>query len=149
MRERGVEYVEVRLLDLNPFIPIGIDAQSLRLLDVFLLHCLVADSPVDTPQELEELKENQHLAAARGREPGLQLLRQGRLVSLRDWGNELVEALRPIADRLDAVHGGADYRAAVEGAVLGLAKPEQLPSARVLQSMAADHENSFVAFARV
>jgi glutamate--cysteine ligase len=78
----------------------------------------------------------------------LQLLRQGRLVSLRDWGNELVEALRPIADRLDAVHGGADYRAAVEGAVLGLAKPEQLPSARVLQSMAADHENSFVAFAR-
>ena len=148
LRERGVEYVEVRLLDLNPFIPIGIDAQSLRLLDVFLLHCLVADSPVDTPQELEELKENQHLAAARGREPGLQLLRQGRLVSLRDWGNELVEALRPIADRLDAVHGGADYRAAVEGAVLGLAKPEQLPSARVLQSMAADHENSFVAFAR-
>ena len=148
LRERGVEYVEVRLLDLNPFIPIGIDAQNLRLLDVFLLHCLLADSPVDTPQELEELKENQHLAAARGREPDLQLLRQGRMVSLRDWGNELVEALRPIANRLDAVHGGNDYRAAVETAVHGLAKPDELPSARVLRSMATDHENSFVAFAR-
>ncbi|MFM9879637.1 MAG: glutamate--cysteine ligase, partial [Burkholderiaceae bacterium] len=40
LRERGVEYVEVRLMDLNPFIPIGIDAATLRFLDVFLLHCL-------------------------------------------------------------------------------------------------------------
>jgi glutamate--cysteine ligase len=26
LRERGVEYVEVRLMDLNPFEPVGIDA---------------------------------------------------------------------------------------------------------------------------
>jgi hypothetical protein len=56
LRERGVEYVEVRLMDLDPFEPIGITAQSLRLLDVFLLHCLLADSPPDTPQEIAELK---------------------------------------------------------------------------------------------
>jgi glutamate--cysteine ligase len=49
LRERGVEYVEVRLLDLDPFEPVGITAQSLRLLDVFLLHCLLSDSPPDTP----------------------------------------------------------------------------------------------------
>jgi glutamate--cysteine ligase len=45
LRERGVEYVEVRLLDLDPFVPVGIKAQTLRFLDVFLLHCLLADSP--------------------------------------------------------------------------------------------------------
>ena len=82
LRERGVEYVEVRLLDLDPFEPIGITAQSLRLLDVFLLHCLLADSPNDTPAEIEELKNNQHLTAARGRESGLSLLRNGREVHL-------------------------------------------------------------------
>ena len=50
LRERGVEYVEVRLMDLNPFEPMGITAQTMRFLDVFLLHCLQTDSPPDTPQ---------------------------------------------------------------------------------------------------
>jgi glutamate--cysteine ligase len=66
LRERGVEYIEVRLMDLNPFEPIGIDAMTLRFLDVFLLHCLLADSPPDTPSEIRELAQNQHLTAARG-----------------------------------------------------------------------------------
>src|SRR5207247_3020408 len=55
LRERGAEYVEVRLMDLDPFVPIGIKAQTLRFLDVFLLHCLLADSPDDTPQEIAAL----------------------------------------------------------------------------------------------
>src|SRR5690606_36240538 len=74
LRERGVEYVEVRLMDLDPFIPVGITAETMRLLDVFLLHCLLSDSPHDTPDEITEIKHNQHLTAARGREPGLWLL---------------------------------------------------------------------------
>src|SRR3954462_13735187 len=48
LRERGVEYVEVRLMDLDPFEAIGISPQTVRLLDVFLLHCALAESPPDT-----------------------------------------------------------------------------------------------------
>ena len=73
LRERGVEYVEVRLMDINPFEPVGISADTMRMLDVFLLHCLLSDSPPDTPQEIEALKHNQQLTAERGREPGLHL----------------------------------------------------------------------------
>ncbi|MFO0490191.1 MAG: glutamate--cysteine ligase, partial [Curvibacter sp.] len=61
LRERGVEYVEVRLMDLDPFEPVGINAQTMRFLDVFLLHCLQTASPPDTPQEIAELARNQHL----------------------------------------------------------------------------------------
>ena len=43
----------------------------MRLLDVFVLHCLLSDSPPDTPQEIAELKHNQHHTAERGRESGL------------------------------------------------------------------------------
>ena len=50
LRERGVEYVEVRCMDLDPFEPVGIGEQTLRFLDVFLLHCLTSDSPPDTPR---------------------------------------------------------------------------------------------------
>jgi len=67
LRERGVEYVEVRLMDLDPFVPVGITAQTMRLLDVFLLHCLLTDSPPDTPEEIAVLKHNQQLTAERGR----------------------------------------------------------------------------------
>src|SRR5687768_7823241 len=80
LRERGVEYVEVRLMDLDPFERLGINASTMRFLDVFLLHCLLADSPPDTREEIAELAHNQNLTAARGREPGLKLLRAGREV---------------------------------------------------------------------
>src|SRR4029434_5691570 len=55
LRERGVEYVEVRLMELDPFVPVGIKAQTMRFLDVFLLHCLLTDSPDDTPAEIAAL----------------------------------------------------------------------------------------------
>ena len=148
LRERGVEYVEVRLLDLDPFVPVGITAQTMRFLDVFLLHCLLADSPPDTPHEITELAHNQHRTAASGREPGLRLERAGREIALVDWGAELLAAFTPIAAALDAAHGTTGYSEAVRSAEAGLHDPSTLPSARVLAAMATDHENSFVGFVR-
>src|SRR5205085_10431341 len=89
LRERGVEYVEVRLMDLDPFAPIGITAQTCRFLDVFLLHCLLSDSPPDTPREIREVRDNLQRVAHRGREPGLMLVRNGREVPLADWAREV------------------------------------------------------------
>jgi glutamate--cysteine ligase len=148
LRERGVEYVEVRLMDLDPFVPVGITAQTIRFLDVFLLHCLLSDSPDDTPQEIAELAHNQHLTAARGREPGLQLLRGGQEIALTEWGADLVAQCRPIAQALDAAHGGSTYMQSLDAAVTGLRDAHSLPSARVLAAMAADHGHSFTDFAR-
>jgi len=148
LRERGVEYIEVRLMDLDPFEPVGIRASTMRLLDVFLLHCLLTDSPDDTPAEIAELARNQHLTAARGREPGLKLLRGGREIGLADWGAELVSQFGPIAAALDAAHGGTLYADAVASAASALKSPDTLPSARVLAAMRKDHGDSFVSFIR-
>jgi glutamate--cysteine ligase len=148
LRERGVEYVEVRLLDLNPFEPVGIAASTLRFLDVFLMHCMLSESPPDTPDEIHELALNQHLTAARGREPGLHLMRQGQSVSLLKWGAEIIEELIPIAHALDAAHGGHAHTEAVAHARAALEAPDTLPSARVLAAMRNDHEDSFVSFVR-
>ncbi len=149
LRERGVEYVEVRLLDLNPFEPIGISAPTLRLLDVFLLHCLHSDSPPDSPQEISDMADNQQRTAARGREPGLTLRRAGREVLLTEWASELLQAFAPMAQALDDAHGSRDYSAALNAAGAALQQPSQLPSARVLETMAAAHDNSYVRFVRV
>lgn len=148
LRERGVEYVEVRLLDLDPFEPVGIAAPTLRLLDIFLLHCLVTDSPPDTPQEIAELAHNQQLTATRGREPGLTLLRGGQAVALRDWAEDILRGCEPLARALDAAHGGTAYSAALQAARAAVADPQRLPSARVLAAITGEHDGSFLRFVR-
>lgn len=148
LRERGVEYVEVRLMDLDPFVPVGIKAQTIRFLDVFLLHCLLQDSPPDTREEIAALGRNQHKTAAYGREPGLTLERDGRDMLLTDWGQEIVAACLPVAAALDAAHQTSDYSDAVRAAQALLQDPALLPSTRVLEAMARDHDDSFIAFGR-
>ena len=145
LRERGVEYVEVRLMDLNPFVPIGIDAATIRLLDVFLLHCVLSESPDDNPAEIAANARNQHRVAARGRESALRLERNGEEVSLPEWGRQVLSGCAPIAEALDAAHGGAAYRDALSGALSAIDDPAPLPSARVLKAMAEDND-SYVRF---
>ena len=147
LRERGVEYIEVRLMDLDPFEPLGISAATMRFIDIFLLHCLLGDSPPDTPQEIAALARNQRKTAARGREPGLMLERAGREVLLIDWAREIVAECRPLAERLDEVHGRNDYAAALTLAEQRLRDLDTTPSARALQAMRADFDASFAAFA--
>jgi len=149
LRERGVEYVEVRLMDLDPFCPIGIWPQTCRFLDTFLLHCLTSDSPPDTPREIGEIGRNQQATAVRGREPGLALERNGRRAPLRDWANEALAQCQPIAAALDEAFGGAAYREAFAAAAKRVADPEDTPSARVLHAMARNHDNAFVRFALI
>jgi glutamate--cysteine ligase len=148
LRERGVEYVEVRCMDLDPFVPIGIGAQTVRFLDVFLLHCLLSESPPDTSQEIAELARNQHRTAARGRESGLRLERRGKEVLLIEWAAQVLEECAPIAAALDAVHGGVSYRDALLATVAALHEPDTLPSARVLDVMANHYDRSYIRFAR-
>jgi glutamate--cysteine ligase len=157
LRERGVEYVEVRLLDLDPFEPIGINAQTLHFLDVFLMHCLLAHSPPDSPQEIDEMAHNQHLTAARGREPGLTLERHGQAIKLTDWGHELLAAMGPVADMLDAARmaDSADASAsatphadALAAMVQRLSALDTAPSAQVLAAIHAREDQSFVGFVR-
>ncbi|MBS0448899.1 MAG: glutamate--cysteine ligase [Proteobacteria bacterium] len=146
LRERGVEYVEVRCMDLDPFETVGINAATGRFLDVFLLHCLLGESPPDTPAEIAALARNQHYTAARGREPGLQLERAGTSIALSDWGAEIIAECRPIADAVDAALGGSAYRDAIEAAAASWSNPASLPSARVVDTMRRDHADSYTGF---
>ena len=147
LRERGVEYVEVRLMDLDPFVAIGIGAGTMRFLDVFLMHCLLDESPEDTPQEIAEVSRNQQAVALRGREPGLVLESNGKEITLAAWGRQLVDACLPIARALDSAHGGGTaYRDALMNAAVLVSNPNATPSARVLQAMGRNHANSYVRF---
>ncbi|MCF8167649.1 MAG: glutamate--cysteine ligase [Rhodoferax sp.] len=148
LRARGVEYIEVRLMDLNPFEALGIHAQTMRFLDVFLVHCLEQPSPNDTPLEIASVARNQHKVAERGREPGLLLERDAGEQELVAWGREIIDRLHPIAQRLDAAWGGDDHVLAVKAATHLLDNPDELPSARVLSAVMGRADQSFLEFVR-
>src|SRR6266480_2566825 len=147
LRERGVEYVEVRLMDLDPFCPIGIWPATCRFLDLFLLHCLLADSPPDTTQEIAAIRRNQQRVALRGREPGLKLQKDSDELELVRWGGQILSECAPIAEALDQANGGSAHRDALAAALQALRASDSVPSAKVLQAMAREHRNSFVRFA--
>ena len=148
LRERGVEYVEVRCMDLDPFVPAGIEASTMRLLDTFLLHCLLSPSPRDTPDEIAALARNQQRVAGRGREPGLRLERGNDEVQLTDWARQLLAECGPAAQALDAANGGAAYAEALAAARAVIDDAERAPSAHVLATMRKDFEGSYVSFTR-
>ncbi len=146
LRERGVEYVEVRAMDLNPFSAIGITSETVRFLDIFLLHCLLSDSPPDTPREIATVGGNYQRVAARGREPGLGLDRGDATVALREWSGQLLAECEPIAVALDAAQSGSGHREALAAAAGMVADPESTPSARVLSAMRRDFGGSYFRF---
>jgi glutamate--cysteine ligase len=149
LRERGVEYVEVRLMDLDPFAPIGITPVTCRFLDVFLLHCLLSESPPDTPEEILEVRHNQQTIAVRGREPGIRLQRNGAQTPFVEWAQEIIGQCAPLAARVDEVYGGSAYGEACAEMARRIADPAITPSARVLHAMARNHDNSYVRFALI
>ncbi|MBP7080209.1 MAG: glutamate--cysteine ligase [Rhodocyclaceae bacterium] len=146
LRERGVEYVEVRCMDLNPFLPVGIDASTMRFIDMLLLHCLLKDSPPDTLLEIAALSRNQHLVAAHGRNPSLVLDRGGKDVSLTAWASEVLDEISEIAAALDRAHGGNAYAETLTAANAAVNDANQVPSARVLSSMINQYDGSHVRF---
>ena len=146
LRERGVEYVEVRVIDLDPFSPVGVTTETMRVLDVFLLHCLLAESPLDTPAEGRDIAENKQRVASRGREPGLKLYRDNEEVELPRWATQLLDECAPIAAALDAACATREHTAALEAARRAVHDPSVLPSARVLREISERHGGSYSRF---
>ncbi len=137
LRLRGVEYIEVRCVDLNPYEPLGVSADQLRVIDAFLLYCLLSDSPETPEDEYAEWQENQKRIVYFGRDPQLKLLRDGEEVSFVDWAKEILDSSLACSQLLDQSMGGEDYAKAVNAQYAKLSNPELTPSARVLADMKA------------
>ncbi|ABV35940.1 Glutamate--cysteine ligase [Shewanella sediminis HAW-EB3] len=97
----GIEYIEVRALDVNPYSPVGIDASQIRFLDLFLMYCLLNESPTSDSVQENEISNNLNRVVLEGRRPGLELSRNGESVLLSTWMREMFDELKPLASLLD------------------------------------------------
>jgi len=133
LRQRGIQYIEVRCMDIDPEAPAGIDVQTSRFLDAFLLYCAIEDSPLFPPPGFcQESQDNFAMVAREGRRPGLALVHDGRPAPLRDWGLDILDRIQPYAALLDEALGGDAHAAALEAQRAKVLDPEATPSACLL-----------------
>ena len=143
LMRRGVEYVEVRALDVSAFDPVGVNQNKLRFLEAFLALCLMRESPPIDSAEQAVLDGNHVTVARRGREPDLMLSRDGRNVPMLQWAREIIDQMQGICELLDEGDPQKPYAAALAVQAAKLDDVALTPSARLIKEIGETGESFF------
>ncbi|WP_158246764.1 glutamate--cysteine ligase [Halobacteriovorax sp. DA5] len=102
LRSKGIEYIEVRLLDLNPFAKNGITKVQMDFLDAFLLSCLFLRADRCNREIYNEIENNNQLIVKQGRKPGLEISVDGEKRNYQEYlttfFNQMAEVIEAISD---------------------------------------------------
>lgn len=152
--KRGVQYAEVRIIDLNPFHKLGVDLNQLYFLQVFMIYCLLEDSEKILVADAQTMNRNHHLVSLLGRKPNLKLYpyNNKRPIRLQEWAEELFCKLRSLAVVMDTADNSDKYYDSnkghnnkyydsVEQEYNKVLDPALLPSARIRKEMKDDKES--------
>jgi glutamate--cysteine ligase len=131
----GVQYVEMRSLDIGAYDPVGVNQRKLLFLEAFAALCLLRESPPLSRELSEKYEANHVVVASRGREPGLALWTEQGPLALTDWAGEVLDQMQGLCEFLDAGDASKPYSAALAFQRAKLADYAELPSARLLEEM--------------
>ena len=136
LKRGGIEYIEIRSLDLSLADPAGINQDTMHVIEAFLVYCLLEESPPFDADELARCAHNQLRTAKAGRQPGLKLARSCGTMPLKDWALEMLDAIARVAELIDAGDRRGGYAASVDGMRELVLRPETTPSGRLLAALA-------------
>lgn len=143
LRRGGVQYVEMRSLDVSAFDPVGVNQNKLRFLEAFAAYCALSDSPPIENSEQDELDGNHARVAREGRKAGLLLRRDGRDATLKDWALEIVDGMRGVCELLDEGDAQRPYATALETQEAKVRSVALTPAARTLEELRTTEESFF------
>lgn len=149
LKERGIEYIEVRALDVNPFVDTGISLEQVHFLDVFLTYCAFIDNKEFDCARQQCHESNMDAVVLRGRDPELLLSDANcsgevTLKSIPVWGNELLTGMMQVADLLDKAYKCQHYTEAVNREQAKVNDASLTPSAQILAIL---HKQSLSSYA--
>ncbi|MBN3264669.1 glutamate--cysteine ligase [Pectobacterium brasiliense] len=140
----GIEYIEVRSLDINPFSPTGVSESQVRFLDLFLIWCALADAPEMSADELLCTRKNWNRVILEGRKPGQTVGMRCETIQqpIAEVGKSLFADLRRVAEVLDAENGQPHYQQVCDELLVGFDDPETTFSGRLLTLMKQEGNGS-------
>ena len=143
LAQRGVQYIELRSLDLNLFDPLGISETQLYFLEAFMLFCLLQKSPLIDKDERRAIKTNDSNVVHQGRDPELKLERNNQQCSLQAWAEDLLNEMKTVCSILDEQNNSTSYSQALQKQLAVVEDVNLSPSARVLHHMQENDECFF------
>jgi glutamate--cysteine ligase len=139
LNRHGVEYIEVRSVDVNLYNPIGLDKHQAYFIEAFLLFCLLEESPPTDTQEYRHILHNQHEVVNRGRDPEVQVYCHGRQIPLRQCAEHWLKKIECCAELLSESLQDENYYTSVIRQEDKLSHPDQTPSGKIIQQMQQEH----------
>lgn len=139
----GIEYLEVRCLDLNPFLRTGIDGETAHFLDALLLLAWLKPEYEDSIASWKELQKNQTTTVTRGRDPDATLVYDSSPRRLRDWAMEILDEVELVCVTLDSGRGSGAYMSALETQRQKVQDPSQTPSSQILARMTQERKSYY------
>lgn len=94
----GINYLEYRSIDINPFEKGGISLDDLYFINLFNIFLLIEDES-DYKNWQEEALKNQNIIATKGQND-VDLIKDGKSVSKITWGLEILDKIKVINDEL-------------------------------------------------
>ena len=92
LKEEGIEYIEIRTLDINPFYKCGLVRHDMEFLHFFLIYMLVKSESGYADWQKEAVI-NEELAAERAYDDSMRLLRDGEEVTLKSWAADVINEM--------------------------------------------------------
>ncbi|WP_180111461.1 glutamate--cysteine ligase [Acinetobacter sp. YH12136] len=132
LANRGIGYVELRAVDVNPYSPIGIDEHTAGFLEVLALYCLLQDSPALLDAERSIIEKNQAEVVNRGRAPNAHIQEGDVKTPIEAWGQQYVTAMQPLAVLLDQSYATQLYSQALERMMARLHEVDETLSAHMI-----------------
>jgi glutamate--cysteine ligase len=144
LEKRGIEYIELRSVDLNVFDPLGVNEQQLYFLEALMVYALLQPSPELTPEKAELIDDNLSLVAHNGRDPELTLSCSDGKIKLRNWANDILYQMQEICVWLDENSPtGREYSLALKQQQDKIAGLVEIPSTQMLALMRSNKESFF------
>tara|TARA_B100001540_G_scaffold302404_1_gene309856 strand:+ start:1467 stop:3008 length:1542 start_codon:yes stop_codon:yes gene_type:complete len=101
LRDGGVDYIELRSLDINPFSSLGIDLETIHFIEVFMIFCLLSKDQLLSASEIDQIKKNELSVAKEGRKKDLLIQENTKTISLIDAGLNIIEQMLVISKAID------------------------------------------------
>ena len=140
LADRGIEYIEIRSLDVNPFTATGITTAQMSVLDSLLVWMALQPSAPMTADEMAVCRDNSTKVVMEGRKPGLTLELKGKQQVLTDVASDVLAQVQQVAQLLDGAQLATDTAAsnfsqAVSEQQALICDPQALLSGQVLTIM--------------
>lgn len=134
LKNRGIEYVEIRSLDINPFSSIGINKNQILLLDLFLIWCSLIEAPQIQKKDFYFITKNWKKIIFEGRKPNQKIyINNHTKCKLKTIGKRIFQDLKKIAIIFDNQLKNSEYQNACDKKILFFEHPEQTYSAKFLK----------------